>query len=389
MFRSRTVLRASNMPNCTPGRAVAMDASSGRGGHAAPARTEREGRAHAGRQCYLRGDAGRCAAAAGTTEHSRNPRMSAHRHHLLSCYSCQRICEHFIDIHECWTSSRMPWGSSSRPGESVLRCSVHILIVAHLFQRETFDYDLQIEMALSSTSTVLQFGVSAVHITEKGNAPNLVPTLRISMTCGSCLVNSQQVAIGSLKSIRGSATNAVPISPWREIWPQVVFYQRAYAGGSLSNSWSQPFSRVIRCDHWYPTNWTSPGCVFPAYVPSVDMSSLSAIAKNIRLVQGRGIHIGQPGSGNPLHRNTGPQESKNNRSISCPESVPRPAGYQCDEYPFASSFEGGAAMSPPNRISAWVPAVENSLQGQKLQDFYRTNRLIQGSPGDAYYVYAG
>jgi len=57
--------------------------------------------------------------------------------------------------------------------------------------------------------------------------------------------------------------------------------------------------------------------------------------------------------------------------------------------PFASSFEGGAAMSPPNRVSAWVPAVENRRQGQMLQDFYRTNRLIQGSPGDAYYVYAG
>jgi hypothetical protein len=66
---------------------------------------------------------------------------------------------------------------------------------------------------------------------------------------------------------------------------------------------------------------------------------------------------------------TGPQESKNNRSISCPESVPRPAGYQCDEYPFASSFEGGAATSPPNRISAWVPAVENSLQGAKAPGF--------------------
>jgi hypothetical protein len=266
---------------------------------------------------------------------------------------------------------------------------VHILIVAHLFQSETFDYDLQIEMALSNKSTALQFGVSAVHITEKGNAPNLVPTLRISMTCGSCLVNSQRVAIGSLKSIRGSATNAVPIGPWQLIWPQLVFYQRAYVGGSLSNLFSQPFTRVIRCDHWYPTGWTSPGCVFPAYVPSVDMSSLSTIAKNIRLVQSRGIHIGQPGSGRPLHRNTGVQEADNNRSISCPESVPRPTGYQCDEYPFASSFEGGAAMSPPNRISAWVPAVENNLQGQILQAFYRTNRLIQGSPGDAYYVYAG
>ena len=266
---------------------------------------------------------------------------------------------------------------------------VHILIIAHLLQRETFDYDLQIEMTLSSTSTALQFSVSTVHITQKGNAPNLVPTLRISMTCGSCLVNLQQVAIGSLKSIHGSVTNAVPIRPRQLIWPQLVFYQRAYASGSISNSFSQPFTRVIRCDHWYPTSWTSPGCVFPVYVPSVDMSPLSTIAKNIRLVQSRGIHIGQPGSGHPLHRNTGLQESNNNRSISCPKSVPRPTGYECDEYSFASAFVGGAAMSPPNRISAWVPAVENKRQGRILQAFYLTNRLIQGSPGDAYYVYSG
>ena len=266
---------------------------------------------------------------------------------------------------------------------------VHILVIARLLQRETFDYDLQIEMTLSNKSTALQFSVSTVHITQKGNAPNLVPTLRISMTCGSCLVNSQQVAIGSLKSIRGSVTNAVPIRPWQEIWPQLVFYQRAYASGSISNLFSQPFTRVIRCDHWYPTSWTSPGCVFPVYVPSVDMSPLPTIAKNIRLVQSRGIHIGQPGSRHPLHRNTGVQESDNNRSISCPESVPRPTGYECDEYPFASSFEGGATMFKPNRISDWVPAVENRLQGKFLMTFYRTNRLIQGSPGDAYYVYAG
>lgn len=185
---------------------------------------------------------------------------------------------------------------------------VHILIIAHLLQRETFDYDLQIEMTLSNTSTALHFSVSTVHITQKGNAPNLVQTLRISMTCGSCLVNSPQIAIGSVKSIRGSVTNAVPVSPWQMIWPQLVFNQRAYASGSLSNLFSQPFTRVIRCDHWYPTSWTSPGCVFPVYVPSVGMSSLSTIAKNIRLVQSRGIHIGQPrlrASPSPQHWGSG------------------------------------------------------------------------------------
>jgi hypothetical protein len=50
----------------------------------------------------------------------------------------------------------------------------------------------------------------------------------------------------------------------------------------------------------------------------------------------------------------------------------------CDEYPFASTQEGGST----SRI-AWVPLAENNTQGNTLIDFYRKSRVMTG---DAFYV---
>jgi hypothetical protein len=39
-------------------------------------------------------------------------------------------------------------------------------------------------------------------------------------------------------------------------------------------------------------------------------------------------------------------------------------------------------------IIGWVPAHENRLQGAILKNFYKDNRVLRGSPGDAFYVNA-
>ncbi|MBT0565650.1 NucA/NucB deoxyribonuclease domain-containing protein [Williamsia sp. CHRR-6] len=59
-----------------------------------------------------------------------------------------------------------------------------------------------------------------------------------------------------------------------------------------------------------------------------------------------------------------------------------PALNSCDEYPFASTVEGGASAS-----IAWVPLAEqvrvdgddiDVAQGTLLSTFYRENRVIEG-----------
>ncbi|PWN47466.1 hypothetical protein IE53DRAFT_321165 [Violaceomyces palustris] len=50
----------------------------------------------------------------------------------------------------------------------------------------------------------------------------------------------------------------------------------------------------------------------------------------------------------------------------------------CDEYPFASSQEGGAGA-----VTRCVPAHENSVQGGTLSSFYSANSIVNG---DAYTV---
>ena len=116
------------------------------------------------------------------------------------------------------------------------------------------------------------------------------------------------------------------------------------------------------------------------------MSGLPAIAKGIREVQGRGSHVGRPGGRNPLHRASSSVEKDNNRKLVCPKNLKRPKGSQCDEYPFASSKEGGTALPAIDRIIQWVPAAQNKQQGQILSSFYRENRVLRGV--DAFYVQA-
>jgi hypothetical protein len=65
----------------------------------------------------------------------------------------------------------------------------------------------------------------------------------------------------------------------------------------------------------------------------------------------------------------------NNRNAACRLlPSPRPVGQQCDEYPFASTYEGGATAS-----AVLVPAGENQSQGGSLSNFYVTNNLQNGS----------
>ena len=82
------------------------------------------------------------------------------------------------------------------------------------------------------------------------------------------------------------------------------------------------------------------------------------------------IRLGKP---RLLTRTTNRSQIRRNRRNSGCRSLGRRTGYNCDEYPFASSFQGGHGA-----VVRLVPIRENSIQGGILAAFYIRNRIGHG-----------
>ncbi len=156
--------------------------------------------------------------------------------------------------------------------------------------------------------------------------------------------------------------------------------------------------KLINGHHSNPLKWKSPlyfrcddtlkgqgaGCVFPAFTPILtSMTKVADIAKNIRRIQNNGPgHYGRLGSGNPLHRLIDEAQQRRNNRIACSKKVtgPRPSGKSCDEYPFASTYEGGHSLPAPDRGWAWVPTGQQDRQGGLIRTFYYGDRVLNLDP---------
>ncbi|MGC5164704.1 NucA/NucB deoxyribonuclease domain-containing protein [Rhodococcus sp. DT1] len=151
--------------------------------------------------------------------------------------------------------------------------------------------------------------------------------------------------------------------------------------GMAQSTGTQYTDIVLRCDN---AVGAFPGCVNPDYTPTLTFTGLSYINMNI------GNHQSNTGVGatwgTPLHRGESPLAAVANRDAACntnrdealgepPDGMVDPS---CDEYPFASSVEGGGAASV-----LWVPLAENLSQGGQTSTFYQNNRVM---PGDAFFV---
>ncbi|MFJ3880789.1 NucA/NucB deoxyribonuclease domain-containing protein [Streptomyces sp. NPDC090077] len=93
-------------------------------------------------------------------------------------------------------------------------------------------------------------------------------------------------------------------------------------------------------------------------------------------------HPGRGGGGKPLHRTMDKSVIAANRGAACPKSLERSAGQSCDEYPFASTKEGGASGIYSRRM---INADHNSTAGGSnyLLRAYKNHRIIDG---DAFWV---
>lgn len=98
---------------------------------------------------------------------------------------------------------------------------------------------------------------------------------------------------------------------------------------------------------------------------AIDASKMPFIARNISSAwaQGRPVNLTK----------ANPAQVAANRKVVCLPSFPRPHGGQCDEYPFASSVEGGAGAQQQE-----VPGRENACQGGTIRAAYRREGIADG-----------
>jgi hypothetical protein len=164
-------------------------------------------------------------------------------------------------------------------------------------------------------------------------------------------------------------------------------------------------SATMRCDNYDYLSYAGAGCVFAEATSAVDFGpskNLPEIAWHTIQAQESGL----PGRNTPLHRAT-PAETAATEKIACVGPrypSPRPAGKECDEYPYKSSFEGAQFAPSPRTFNppcglkqifdsvgnagfsvCLVDASQNSSQGSVLRQFYGQYRIRYGDP---YQVYA-
>jgi hypothetical protein len=232
-------------------------------------------------------------------------------------------------------------------------------------------------------------------------------------------LNAYQLCSGGCGSLAGGIDNApltlgVPIRGAGQVQGSVFLSGNVASGSSswrfwiVTNSGSDlppivsptaqtGWTPTIRCDLATPGT-SSPGCVFPSFPPRllVFQSSYPSYYKHIRDTQAWGVT-------NYLTRLVDPLAQTDNHSRACPGQYPRPAGFQCDEYPFASTREGAftggylfgqtlagcqvswlAIRTSASGYSAcMIPETENRDGGIDLQAFYLNNRVIDW---DRFYV---
>jgi hypothetical protein len=203
-----------------------------------------------------------------------------------------------------------------------------------------------------------------------------------------------------------------------DTWRGVGSFQASLTPGSIltglggyweltigSSKWINPLvtRRVLaayRCDNAIGNRLA--GCVFGNITGYMRFS----YAKNPHFVwhvyqaQISGLP-GRIGSGTYLTKLDDPNLQNQNGTRACPSSssLPRPAGYSCDEYPFRSTYQGaftsGATQArsiancqmpdpPQTGPNGWsrcfIPATQNSSAGGLLSAFYSDERIMDGDP---------
>jgi hypothetical protein len=104
------------------------------------------------------------------------------------------------------------------------------------------------------------------------------------------------------------------------------------------------------------------------------------VVEHIRDAQAAGLPGAYP-NGIPLHRTYNQDQNEANREAACPRNLLKPPGKSCDEYPFASTHEGGLTGNFSRRM---VDAIQNRDAGISLNLSYYSERVLDG---EEFWVY--
>ncbi|MFF3639368.1 NucA/NucB deoxyribonuclease domain-containing protein [Streptomyces sp. NPDC002250] len=152
------------------------------------------------------------------------------------------------------------------------------------------------------------------------------------------------------------------------------FTNPKWAGPSNEITLSLP---TVRCDNALPGT-SKIGCVMP-YIPVMVYAKSGPypeLAKHIQYAQDTKHLPGKYGTTKYLTRLTDKEKIKKNRNKACPSSRHRPAGKQCDEYPFASTWQG-ASTGGGHFSWRMINATQNEEGGKALGRFYLYNRVLE------------
>jgi hypothetical protein len=190
-------------------------------------------------------------------------------------------------------------------------------------------------------------------------------------TCsGGCTVTSN-----------GSYILPVPQYPtYSEKDPGVTSQGTATVTGQLKTTWIYtaeggdlafpPLSETtvgVRCDSIYPGYRYKQGCANPSYTPTYVLSS-SAYPDIAKFEK---TQLAKHPSWSTLTR-VSPAQADKNRAVACSGFHPPPP-YSCDEFPYASTAQGGKGAAAEKVLLS-----ENTSQGSNLGAFYNANRLFYG-----------
>lgn len=153
-------------------------------------------------------------------------------------------------------------------------------------------------------------------------------------------------------------------------------------------------SEWVRCDKRLPTeNPNSPndpgGCVFPDLVPTYTLSkstgTATKTAAHIERAQAATLnHWGRytgAATDKPLTRLVDETQAEKNRRVACAAAPsPRPTGMDCDEYPFAATYQGAALEGRGDFHWELIDSSDNRAEGAYRKQWYWENRVIDKDP---------
>lgn len=250
----------------------------------------------------------------------------------------------------------------------------------------TADFNAKHQMTLKANSANWseKFTVSKAKTTGKGKGVRV----NIGATSGGGTKATVKFPQGRTLDSAGNGTvsyKSAAIAP-KKIKPKAkttykyTFTKAGYSPGGVSYA-----SATYRCDNYYGSTRTNrSGCAFPEAPTAVSMVGLARIDEGIRKLRARGGHYGDPNGGKPLHWMTDKTQEGKNRAAVCPRSAPadmkRVGRTSCDEYPFASTREGGTHLPANQREITWVKVQENKSQGGRITAWRGKMHVMHGDP---------